>query len=105
MASASFVLGDPCYGLTSDQCASVNGGAPASDSGGAAGWLSGLGNLFTGIGNAVVSGMRTANAPAGSGPYYTATGVNTSAPQPASGTTMILVVVVALGAILLLRRK
>lgn len=105
MASASMVLGDPCYGLTSDQCASISGGAPASDSSGTAGWLSGLTGFASAISGLVSTSIQAATGHPATGPYQTSTGVNTSVPASGISSNMLLLAGVALVAVLLLRRK
>lgn len=81
----------------------------SGDSGDNSGWLSGLGDLFSGIGNAVATGIKASNTPqpvlfpprtsTGLLPTATGSGLNGLLSSP---LTLILI---AVGAILLLRRK
>jgi len=107
-------------GYSPDTLAMSGGGVTGGDDGGndSSGWLSGMGDLFQGIGSAVSSGLRAANAPSGSpgsgfvfnpatGQYYnpvtgqalTATGTLTSAGAAgslfSSNSTLMLILLAA----------
>jgi hypothetical protein len=109
--------------------ASFAGSAPiaGADSGGgdSSGWLSGLGDLFAGVGSAVSAGIKASNVPSGNvpsgwaynpatGTYYnpatgqslTATGTLTSLPGFVGGSSNIfLYLILAVVAFFLLRKK
>jgi len=85
-----------------------NPSAPSSplDPNSAAGILSGLGNLFSGVGAGVSAGLKAANTPTFQYPYLTSTGVNTSVSSLGSlFSSPIILIGIALVAFLLLRKR
>lgn len=105
----------------------VDATSTSSDSSGgdASGWLSGLGDLFQGVGSAVSSGLRAANAPnvpsasgwvfnPATGQYYNAaTGqaLTSTGTLPSGGiftgssSNLFVIALIGLAAIFLLRKK